>query len=84
MHLHVVQGAGLILEQIDAAGFAGAWIFGPDLGDEAGLPGDGLRQRHRRLGEGRPHHGGGEVEMDLQQTGHGGLSLRVDKGLAAS
>ena len=37
VHGGVGEGAGLILEQIDAARLAGARVFGPDLGDEARL-----------------------------------------------
>ncbi|MNL57992.1 hypothetical protein D3C87_1815920 [compost metagenome] len=70
MHCRVGEGAGLILEQIDATRLAGARVLGPDLGDEAGLPVDGLGQRHGGSCQCRPHLLGGEIEMDLQQTGH--------------
>ncbi len=78
MHGGVGEGAPLILEQIDAARLAGARILGPDLGDEAGLPGDGVGQRHGRSSEGWSHHFGGEVEMDLQQAGHHKPLVGVD------
>lgn len=74
MLLLVGLGAGHILEQVDAAGFARGLVLGPDLPAQARFLGNGPGQILHGTGH-LVAPGAGEGKVELQQAGHDVVSL---------